>query len=289
MRIAGNKVKHLLDFYLNELQALYEASEIEALFGLACEHFLGYGHNAYKTNLDANLNQSDLLKLYDCGKALQSGQPIQYVLGEAWFYERKFKVSPAVLIPRPETEELVELIIKREAAAESILDIGTGSGCIAITLALALKNTAVSACDISQAALHIASENAKNLNAELTFVEQDILHENAAEKFKRQFSVLVSNPPYILSSEKKGMQEHVIAHEPHLALFVEGTDEILFYRSIITHCKTLLQAQGALYFELNPLTALQVKEYALQSSLFSEVAVLPDMSGKQRFLRAVRK
>ena len=197
-------------------------------------------------------------------------------------------MSPAVLIPRPETEELVDTIIKTEKHCTSILDIGTGSGCIPISLALAFPNALVSACDISTDALDIARENAKLLNAPVNFKTIDILSEDAATQLGKSSDVVVSNPPYILSSEKSQMSTHVIAQEPHLALFVEGLDEILFYRKIIALCKTILNTKGALYFELNPLTAEQVKTVAQESGLFSSVALFKDMSGKLRFLRAVK-
>lgn len=289
MRIAGNKVKHLLDFYLQELKQIHEPSEIKALFNLGCEQYLGWsGHEVVK-NLETNLNQSDLLKLYDCGKALAEGQAIQYIFSEAWFYSRKFKVSPAVLIPRAETEELVDTIIKAEKKCSSIFDIGTGSGCIPIALALALPQAAVSACDISTDALAIAKENAKLLHATVNFMALDILSEDADMSIGKSFDVVVSNPPYILSSEKSQMSAHVINQEPHLALFVEGLDEILFYRKIISLCKTILNKKGVLYFELNPLTAEQVKLVAEESSTFSSVELFKDISGKLRFLRAVKK
>lgn len=288
MRIAGNKVKHLLDFYLRELDQLHEPSEIKALFNLACEQYLGWSAHEVVQNLESHLNQSDLLKLYDCGKALAEGKAIQYIFGEAWFYNRKFKVSPAVLIPRPETEELVDIIIKTEKKCSSIFDIGTGSGCIPISLALAFPAAVVSACDISSDALAIARENDKLFKAGVVFKILDILSEDAIAAVDKGFDAIISNPPYILSSEKSQMSAHVIAQEPHLALFVEGLDEVLFYRKIIALCKTILNTNGTLYFELNPLTAEQVKIVAQESGLFSTVALFKDMSGKLRFLRAVK-
>lgn len=288
MRIAGNKLKHLFDFYSRELAHTYESAEIAAVFNLACEHYLNFRHNAYKVHLEDNLNQSALLKLYDCGKALAEGKPIQYILGEAWFYNRKFIVSPAVLIPRPETEELVATILEREKKCRSIFDIGTGSGCIPITLALELPLATVSACDISVDALSIAQQNSSTLHAAVNFVQLDILSKEITTKITNSFDVIVSNPPYILSSEKSQMSTHVIAQEPHLALFVEGEDEILFYRRIISLSKNMLNQNGVLYFELNPLTAQKVKVVAEESGIFSSVEIIMDMSGKQRFLRALK-
>ena len=275
-------------FFLRELAQLHDPSEIQALFNLACEQYLGWSAPVVVKNLETNLNQSDLLKLYDCGKALAEGQAIQYIFGTAWFYTRKFKVRPAVLIPRPETEELVDTIIKTDKKCTSIFDIGTGSGCIPITLALALPQAAVSACDISAAALAIAQENADLLHATVNFKALDILAENAELSIGTSFDMVVSNPPYILSSEKSQMSAHVINQEPHLALFVEGLDEILFYRRIISLCKNILNTNGVLYFELNPLTADSVKIVAKESGIFSAVSLFKDMSGKLRFLMAVK-
>lgn len=288
MRVAGNKLRHLLEFYLRELADIYEPSEIRALFKTVVEHFLGWDASAQLRGLEENVNQSDLLKIYDTGKLLREGKPLQYLLKEAWFLNEKYLVNESVLIPRPETEELVDLILKEQPHVKSLLDIGTGSGCIPISLQLNCPAAQVMACDISEAAIHVAKHNNQKQKTNVDFIKADALSENFADAFGQTFQIIVSNPPYIKSSEAEGMENHVLSHEPHLALFVEGADAIIFYRRIIIACEKLLQSSGSLYFELNPLTAAEVLECAQESNLFSTCDLLKDMSGKWRFFRGIR-
>jgi release factor glutamine methyltransferase len=227
--------------------------------------------------------------MYDCGKAIKQNFPIQYILGEAYFYELTFKVNDSVLIPRPETEELVELILKENTKPKSLLDIGTGSGCIPIALKKNLPTCHVSACDISLDALKVAKQNAHENAADVHFFECDILSQDSIHLSDKQFDLIVSNPPYILNTEKQIMQAQVLEHEPHLALFVKGSDAIIFYRKIIELCLTHLASGGKLFFELNPFTAEEVKLFALEQNYFSSVDIINDMSGKKRFLKAVKR
>lgn len=287
MRVASNKLNHVLDYYLYELKEVYDESEIRALFTQACAHFLNYTIPQVKSNLNSNINQSDLLSLYDCCKALKQAIPIQYVLNEAWFYNLKFEVNSSVLIPRSETEELVHLILKENLSINSLLDIGTGSGCIAVAIKKNRLNTKIHACDISPEAIKVARRNSIANAMEINFFEADILNEQEFNKrFSEKTDIIVSNPPYIKSSETKTMHKNVIDNEPHLALFARIEDDILFYKKIINCCKTHLNNGGKLYFELNPQTASQVKEYAIQSGLFTTVNLINDMSFKNRFLKA---
>ncbi|MBL7910578.1 MAG: peptide chain release factor N(5)-glutamine methyltransferase [Bacteroidia bacterium] len=289
MRVASNSLAHLRDFYHSELYSIYESSEIDAILNLALEHYLGFSKTDIVNRRNENLNQSDLLKLYFCCKELKKNIPIQYILKEAWFYNLKFSVNPYVLIPRPETEELVDLILKENAATRSLLDIGTGSGCIPIAIKKKLKNSFVSACDISADALNVARKNADLNKTEIHFVEVDILNEKeSTKKIETTFDVIISNPPYIKADEKTSLSEHVINNEPHLALFVNGQDDIIFYKKIVDLCGEKLNAKGKLYFELNPITAQNVADYANSSKQFSKVELIKDMSGKTRFLRALK-
>lgn len=290
MRVAGNKLKHLVDFYHSELTPIYETGEIEALLGITVNHVLGFSKTEILQKKEENINQSDLLKLYDYCKELKKHIPLQYLLGETLFYNLKFKVNEQVLIPRPETEELMELILKEASAPKSILDIGTGSGCIPVVLKKNLPKASVFACDISASALEVANKNAVLNHTEVLFFEANVLLPGKIEeKSKTTFDIIVSNPPYIKISEKMQMEKQVLEHEPHLALFVEDADEIIFYKKIIDLCDTCLNAKGMLYFELNPLTAEAVKAYALTSQLFSGVDVMMDMSGVKRFMKAQKK
>lgn len=289
MRLASNKLKDLTGFYYSELAGSYEKSEIDALVGLAVEHYLGYSSTELITLANSNINQSTLIRLYDCAKALKQLVPLQYILGEAWFYGLKFRVDDRVLIPRPETEELVDLVLKENETAASFLDIGTGSGCIPVTLKKNRPRSRVAAADVSPGALQVASGNASLHQTEVFFFEADVLETAAFEK-KAQgpFDVIISNPPYILLSEKAGMSAQVKDQEPGLALFVNGSDPIVFYKKIIDLCPRLLHKKGRLYFELNPLTAELVLDYAKASGAFEQSLLIKDMSGKTRFLKATR-
>jgi release factor glutamine methyltransferase len=280
VRVASNKLKHILDFFYSELKGIYENPEIEAMAAIAVHSVLGFSKTDMVLKGDENINQSDLLKLYDCVKDLKKQVPLQYILKEAWFYNLKFYVNRNVLIPRPETEELVDLIIKENKNAKSFLDLGTGSGCIPISIKKNIPSANVSGCDISTTALKVARKNAEDNQTEIHFFERDVLSEN----FSGTFDVIVSNPPYIKKEEAGSLSKQVIEHEPHLALFT-GNDDIIFYKKIIDLCNTVLNKKGLLYFELNPLTAEKVKDYAHTSNLFSSAELLKDMSGNLRFLK----
>lgn len=289
MRIASNSLSALISFYHSELNAIYEASEIDAIISLALEHYLGFSKTDLIAKKNENLNQSDLLKLYFCCKELKNNIPVQYVLKEAWFYDLKFYVDANVLIPRPETEELVDLILKENKNDVSFLDIGTGSGCIPVSIKKNKQNSKVYACDISSEALSVAKKNSEKNKTDITFIETDILNtELSAKNIDSTFDVIISNPPYIKSSEKNIMTKPVLDNEPHIALFVNGKDDIIFYKKIIDLCQQKLNVHGKLYFELNPLTAENVLHYAKECKLFKTVDILKDMSGKERFLRAVK-
>lgn len=288
MRVAGNKLKHISSFFYSELSDSYPASEIEAMLAFAVESVLGFSKTELVLKAEENINQSDLLKLYDCAKDLKKNIPLQYILGETWFYGLRFKVNKHVLIPRPETEELVELILKENRIVSSILDIATGSGCIPVSLKKNLPKTTVLACDISADALHVAGENAVLNKTNIDFFKEDILQTTDFSVEPTSFEMIISNPPYIKESEKNKMDKNVLDHEPHQALFVEGEDEILFYRKIIDLCQKALIPKGRLYFELNPLTAQSVEDYAKKSNLFESTALIKDMSGKTRFFKAIK-
>lgn len=293
MKIATNKLSDLYEFYKTELLPVYEESELYAIFELVCEHYLGYTKTDTRLKFHENLNQSDVLKIYDTAKALKKGTPIQYIFGEADFYNLKFKVNSSTLIPRPETEELVDLIIKQYQTIKqetlNILDIGTGSGCIPITLKKHLPSAKVIGVDISEKALDVAKTNAKKNNVEVDFIQLDILSQEQCTKYNVQCTIIVSNPPYVLKLEASQMDGRVLDHEPHLALFVEDNDPIIFYKRIIDFCKSNLTEKGYLYFELNPLYANAVENYANDSNLFNFTELIKDMSGKQRFLKAQKK
>ncbi|PBQ33039.1 protein-(glutamine-N5) methyltransferase, release factor-specific [Sphingobacteriaceae bacterium] len=289
MRIAGNKLKHISDFFYSELREVYPVSEIDAMLAVAVETVLGFSRTEQLSKQEENINQSDLLKLYDCAKDLKKNIPLQYSLGETWFYNLRFKVNASVLIPRPETEELVDLILKENPASRSVLDIGTGSGCIPVCLKYYSPKTEVFACDISSDALSLAGKNSLLNKAEVNFFEANALDEtDIPSKIERDFEIIISNPPYIKAEEKKLMEKNVLEHEPHLALFVEGNDSIIFYKKIIDLCSKSLAQKGKLYFELNALTAKEVQRYADGSHLFEKTFLIKDMSGALRFFKGIK-
>lgn len=220
-------------------------------------------------------------------RRLLNGEPVQYVIGKAEFGGRIFKVSPAVLVPRPETYELCQWVEEEERKEErdySVLDIGTGSGCIAITLALDMPHAKVEAWDISADALAVARENAKELQANVNFRQVDVL---GPLPMQAGFGCIISNPPYICKQEAIAMEAHVLDHEPHQALFVPDNDPLLFYRTIAHYGKTALVAGGWLYFEINPLYH-EVLEKMLDEMGYFGIEMQKDQFGQWRFARAQR-
>ena len=265
----------------HRLTPIYEAGEAKAIVRnvLEMQFHLSFADIlcGKVTELSAD-NQAELEKIM---VRLEKSEPMQYVLGTAFFYGRPFHVDPGVLIPRPETTELCQWII--EAPKEgSILDIGTGSGCIAITLAIELPQSHVSAWDISEEALTIAKANASTLNAHVNFEKQDALAPHIDE---RKWDIIVSNPPYIEPKEREEMEKNVLEYEPTIALFAPESNPIAFYQSIGNYAAKTLLPGGLLYFELNPLTANAVDSY-LESIGFKDIEYREDQFHKQRFLKA---
>ncbi|MCO5247355.1 MAG: peptide chain release factor N(5)-glutamine methyltransferase [Chitinophagales bacterium] len=221
----------------------------------------------------------------DALRRLSRSEPWQYVIGKEWFYDIELKVTADTLIPRPETEELVHLILKNHTSQNlSVLDIGTGSGCIPIALKFNRPTWKVQACDISEKALKVAVENAKAYNLEIRFYQDDIL--NTSQNQNEKLDIIVSNPPYIPIEEKDLMHENVLMYEPHTALFVENKQPLIFYERIALYAKTHLNKGGHLYFELNEYNASRVKN-EIESQGFTDVTIHNDLMGKQRMLSAV--
>ena len=218
---------------------------------------------------------------------IAAGEPPQYVVGRARFCGVYLQVTPATLIPRPETEGLVDIITDRHRGSRDlrVLDIGTGSGCIAIALSRALPFARVDACDISAEALEVARSNARGLRAAVDFFRCDILREPLPDS--PLYDVIVSNPPYIARSEAADMEQRVLRYEPHTALFVDDADPLLFYRAIARYARAALRPEGSLYFEINPLFATQL-EQMLHAEGFARVDVQRDYCGRQRFAIAQR-
>jgi len=266
-----------------QLTAAYPDREAQALARMVMEERYNLSQTDLLLDKDSNLSADDHTELTNIVNRLLQHEPIQYVLGTARFCGRDFHVEPGVLIPRPETEELVQLIVRRHAKNSKqlgVLDIGTGSGCIAISLALELPLSGVSAWDISQEALHIAQGNAERLHAEVEFKKEDILH---PEPTSQQWDIIVSNPPYVRRLEAREMDPNVLDYEPHLALFVPDDDALRFYRAIARFAGCHLSAGGQLYLEINQYlpdeTARLIAEYG-----FSSVEIHTDQFGNKRIL-----
>ena len=248
----------------HRLTPLYEAGEAKAIVRWVLDVRFGLSLTDLLCGKVTQLSADDQTELEKIVTRLEKGEPVQYVVGIEDFFGRPYHVEPGVLIPRPETEELCRWIIPCESDAD-ILDRGTGSGCIAITLALEMPEAKVTAWDISDDALRIASANAKALGAHVAFEHRDILDASRLTRhgeadsslftLHSSLSLIVSNPPYVCDKEKAAMEQNVLNHEPHLALFVPDDDPLLFYRAIANYAMTALKPEGQLFFELNPVYA----------------------------------
>lgn len=264
------------------LQQIYPRNEARAIYRLVMEERFGLSQTDLLLGKDKELSAEAQADLQNIMLRLLSGEPVQYVLGTARFCERDFHVAPGVLIPRPETEELVEHLSEILPTSSKVLDIGTGSGCIAITLAL--RGHCVSAMDISEQALAIARHNAAALNAKVEFLHEDILHPSASG---RQWDAIVSNPPYICESEAQEMEEHVLSHEPHLALFVPDSDPLLFYRHIARYAQKHLSEGGTLAFEVNRAYAQDIQNLLLEYG-FVHATIFTDQFQNERMILATK-
>ena len=274
----------------HRLTPLYETNEAKAIVRWVLDVRFGLSMADILCGKIMTLSANDQKDLETILQRLEKGEPVQYVIGVADFCGRQFHVEPGVLIPRPETEELCRWIVEESEDKTCILDIGTGSGCIAITLALEMPKAEVTAWDISDEALQIAQKNAKTLGADICFEHQDILNISPVSCLLTPdsfYDLIVSNPPYIQPKESDEMGKNVLDYEPHQALFTPGVQPIIFYQRIGDYAWQNLKQGGALYFELNPLTADDVSDY-LHSIGFSEVEIRQDQFGKQRFLKATK-
>jgi len=273
----------LQDFKLkmiSELSSIYEMDELNSIFNLISENYLKIPRSKILLANEVNLNESNQTLFFSALKRLKTHEPIQYVLGKTTFMDLEFKVNSSVLIPRPETEELVRLMLKEDLNGKEILDIGTGSGCIAISLAKNLPNAKVTALDISSDALEVAKENAKLNNVSIEFIHTDIFEYQSDKKY----DVIVSNPPYVLESEKVLMKQNVLDFEPGLALFVENNNPLKYYRSILNISKNSLKKSGIIYFEINCNLTVQLKKL-LENYNFQSMKINLDFDRKKRFLK----
>lgn len=273
------------------LTPLYEAGEAKAIVRLLMKELFDFSLTDLCCGAVERLSAEQLQRLHRAHQRLLDAEPIQYVLGNATFCDRSFKVNPSVLIPRPETEELCQWVIEEEkkkrqtrSSSPQLLDLCTGSGCIAITLALELPDYEVTAWDVSIPALNTAKENARQLHAPVRFERQDVLKLCSAPA---QWQIMVSNPPYICENERSTMAPNVLRHEPELALFVPDDDPMRFYRAISNYAQWALLPGGQLFFEFNPRYEDFLWE-TLAGLGFSDIRLKDDAFGHTRFMTATR-
>lgn len=272
-----------------ELADLYPKTEIDAFFFILMEFFLNKKRIDILLHSDENISIEIQEKLNETLSRLKKEEPIQYILGETEFYGYRFKVDQNTLIPRPETEELVAWIIETISSDVSlknksiikVLDIGTGSGCIPITLAKELENISIDAIDVSENALTVAKENAALHNVTVNFIHQNILNSNA---LSQDYDIIISNPPYVRDLEKKEMNNNVLANEPHLALFVPDENPFVFYKKIAELSKTALSTKGLLFFEINQYLGSDLV-HVMQQMGYNNVMLRKDFRNNNRMLR----
>ncbi|MCB0509877.1 MAG: peptide chain release factor N(5)-glutamine methyltransferase [Bacteroidetes bacterium] len=267
----------------NKLASIYSPSEAKKLIQILAEERLNLSKAALLSP-QVLIKEEDLIRLEKDLERLLAHEPLQYILGKAWFFNLELEVNNSVLIPRPETEELVAWILEDKAKFNSLLDIGTGSGCIPISIAVNTKETQISALDISFDALEIAQKNAEKYQEKITFIQADILDESTWTKLGN-FDVIVSNPPYIPVKEKAKMHPNVLDYEPHLALFVQNSEALIFYEKIASFALKHLHKNGILYLECNEFNALDLQEL-IKKIGFSKIELKQDLQGKNRMLKA---
>lgn len=280
-----------IEYYFHlHLGELYDNEEIQNFYFLSCEHIEGLSRAQVQLNKKIILEEKKLQKFYSIVSQLQQQKPIQYIFGETEFYGLKFLVNENVLIPRQETEELVHWLIQdyKNKSQVQILDIGTGSGCIPISLAHFLPQAKLQALDVSESALQLAAKNATLNNTPVLFHQFDILSNKFPESFDTVlFDCIVSNPPYIRTSEAELMHRNVLHFEPHLALFVTDEKPLLFYEAIANFAQYYLKKGGAIYFEINEALGKEVVTL-LENKAFKDIVLKKDLNGKDRMVKAIK-
>ena len=285
MKVPSNLVKDIRNHYCEQLCSIYDKDEANAMILILLEHYFSIDRVKMALEPQLRLSESEMLTFHFAVKDLLKNKPIQYIIGETEFCDLKFKVNENTLIPRPETSELVMKIVNRQQSTDnrlcSILDIGTGSGCIAISLAKMISSSKVFALDISEKALEVAKRNAINNEADVTFIHDDIL--SLKNKIDTKFDIIVSNPPYVRELEKAEMRDNVLNWEPHNALFVSDNDPLIFYRKILEFAKTHLKENGEVWFEINEYLGKEMTDLCKEMG-FSQIETLNDFRGKERIL-----
>lgn len=284
------RLKTILDRFHSSLDDDYGKDEVNSFFDLLLEHYLSIKRIQLVLNPEYVITNEQELLLLDALKALKSNTPIQYIIGETEFYGLLFKVNEHTLIPRPETEELVSLIIEGVTSSTvekslNLLDIGTGSGCISISLAKNLPKAKVHALDVSEAALTIAKQNAELNGVEVVFIHDDILNPDMSTS--TSYDIIVSNPPYVRNLEKAEIKPNVLDNEPHLALFVDDENPLQFYKAICEFAKAKLKVGGVLYFEINEYLGQDMIQL-LEDFGFKSIVLKQDLFGKDRMIKCTK-
>lgn len=279
--------KDIAEIYREALLPLYSPAEIKQLFLMTYAFVMKKNSMHYMLNSTSEVKETVLPQFLIILEELQTGRPIQHILGKADFYGLCFSVNEHTLIPRPETEELVEWIVREHQNNEqmSILDIGTGSGCIALALKKQLPHAQVDAIDLQSPAITVARTNATNLNLSVNFIEADILEWDSFLQENQQYDIIVSNPPYITPSEQKDMHQNVLLYEPHSALFVEEQAPLLFYDVIAEMGKKHLSPGGSLYFEINQYLGRETYDLLLKKG-YEQVTLRQDLNQVDRMIKA---
>ena len=299
MKTSSNLVRDCRKYYAGELEKIYGSDEANALIMILLEHYFNIDRMKITMDPELRLSESEMLTLHFAVKELLKNKPVQYIIGETEFCGMRFFVNENVLIPRPETEELVNKLavtpnssfrpkrsgVEKSPTHISILDIGTGSGCIAISLAKLLKNSSVAAVDVSEKALEVAKKNAEANEVNVTFIKDDILNPQNRDLLNGQFDIIVSNPPYVCESEKSEMRANVLDYEPSTALFVSDNDPLIFYRKILEFAQKALKPNGEVWFEINEKFGEEMQDLCFDMG-FNNIEIIKDFRDRDRILKA---
>ena len=285
LSFSSNEILRIKNAFVEAIQRSYSEEEAENIFYLISEYHLGIDRSTYFLHQNRALSESEILHFEKAAIDLIRSIPIQYILGETMFYGCKIRVDERVLIPRPETEELVDMITREhmDTLPLNILDIGTGSGCIAIALAKEVNYKIACGVDVSEGALELARINAENNKVEVEFVNDSIL--DPQQKYN-VYDIIISNPPYIEESRRKLLEKRVVDHEPNSALFVPDEDPLIFYKAIIDFSQIHLKDTGTLYLEINEAFPFETKSLFYGRDWTAQVVL--DIEGNSRFIKALK-
>jgi release factor glutamine methyltransferase len=279
-------IKDIRSYLAGELEEIYQEPEVSSLINMIIKNVTGLSgiHQLYIK--EQKITENQITRIIEICKELKTGKPVQYIFGETTFYDCRILINASTLIPRPETEELVDLIIRENTGFKgNIIDIGTGSGCIAIALAAQLQDSQVTGVDISEDAIGLAKENAILNNVAVCFRKSDIFNFDY-DAFDKA-DLIVSNPPYVRTSEKRFMDKNVLDFEPHLALFVSDSEPLIYYRAILEIAEKILVPGGKVYFEINEVMGLSLTRLLAEAG-YSKTNIVRDINSKDRFVKGIK-